>query len=486
MRTVTSEASVGITETCTPGPGFRAATKQRYSDFIVNEVRLSGEPVHLASLPAAVAQKAAEEEELPPPAEAVEELAELLGEGPAAAVLRLDTHERDAARARVEARARKRQKGGGRGGGSAGSHRYLEFTLYKENRDTLHAILQLAQSLHVSQNLFTFAGTKDRRAVTAQRVSAFRLPASKIEQLMARKPFGDSLVASDCTNVQAALEGLRTHGFPNYFGLQRFGANVDAATHEVGAALLRADYPQALRQLDEGDAVAALRLLPRRPSVARQLLEGLRDSGSSNVLAALSRLPKNLRSMYLHALQSWVWNHAASERLRRYGCEAAPHVVTAEEAAARTYSIEDVVLPLPGTKVVMPQNELAEVYTELLARQRLEPASFHHKVKEMVMPGAYRRLVQRPRDLSWQYFRYTDPRVPLARTDLARLRGDPEPQGVADGPRLAVVLRFTLPPSTYATMLLRELTKQSTDLTHQLELNQPHVAPTSAEHAKEE
>jgi len=35
-------------------------------------------------------------------------------------------------------------------------------------------------------------------------------------------------------------------------------------------------------------------------------------------------------------------------------------------------------------------------------------------------------------------------------------------------------------------MLLRELTKQSTDLTHQLELNQPHVAPTSAEHAKEE
>ena len=71
------------------------------------------------------------------------------------------------------------------------------------------------------------------------------------------------------------------------------------------------------------DAVAALRLLPRRPSVARQLLEGLRDNGSSNVLAALSRLPKNLRSMYLHALQSWVWNHAASERLRRYGCEAA-------------------------------------------------------------------------------------------------------------------------------------------------------------------
>ena len=162
----------------------------------------------------------------------------------------------------------------------------------------------------MSQNLFTFAGTKDRRAVTAQRVSAFRLPASKIEQLMARKPFGDSLVASDCTyapaplrlgmlggnhftitlrdvdgsdaadgggdagggdagggvagggdgapsplvpsNVQAALEGLRTHGFPNYFGLQRFGANVDAATHEVGAALLRADYPQALRLLDEG------------------------------------------------------------------------------------------------------------------------------------------------------------------------------------------------------------------------------------------
>ena len=40
---------------------------------------------------------------------------------------------------------------------------------------------------------------------------------------------------------------------------------------------------------------------------------------------------------------------------------AAVHVVTAAEAAAGTFSIEDVVLPLPGAKVEYPQHESAQV-----------------------------------------------------------------------------------------------------------------------------
>ncbi len=48
----------------------------------------------------------------------------------------------------------------------------------------------------------------------------------------------------------------------------------------------------------------------------------------------------------------------------------------------------------------------------------------------------------------------------------------------------AVVLSFSLPPSTYATMLLRELTKQSTEITHQKGLNTRH-APDRAPEAPE-
>ena len=49
-----SEAAVGITAFSTPGPGFLATTKQRYSDFIVREVDpVSGLPVRLTALPEA-------------------------------------------------------------------------------------------------------------------------------------------------------------------------------------------------------------------------------------------------------------------------------------------------------------------------------------------------------------------------------------------------------------------------------------------------
>jgi tRNA pseudouridine13 synthase len=37
----------------------------------------------------------------------------------------------------------------------------------------------------------------------------------------------------------------------------------------------------------------------------------------------LQGIPRTLRSMYMHAWQSWLWNRAASERYRRYGADKA-------------------------------------------------------------------------------------------------------------------------------------------------------------------
>ena len=54
-------------------------------------------------------------------------------------------------------------------------------------------------------------------------------------------------VRAEPAALETALAALRARGFVNYFGLQRFGANVDASTHEVGAALLRSDWQQAAR-----------------------------------------------------------------------------------------------------------------------------------------------------------------------------------------------------------------------------------------------
>lgn len=51
----------------------------------------------------------------------------------------------------------------------------------------------------------------------------------------------------------------------------------------------------------------------------------------------------------------------ASDNKRTTGHLAAVHVVSEEEAAAGTYSIVEVVLPLPGSLIRYPQHSTAQV-----------------------------------------------------------------------------------------------------------------------------
>ena len=61
---------------------------------------------------------------------------------------------------------------------------YLHFTLHKENRDTMDVINILGRVLNlprqVQQKTFAFAGTKDKRAVTVQRVSALKISPERL------------------------------------------------------------------------------------------------------------------------------------------------------------------------------------------------------------------------------------------------------------------------------------------------------------------
>ena len=74
-------------------------------------------------------------------------------------------------------------------------------------------------------------------------------------------------------------------------------------------------------------------------------------------------------------------------------------------------------------------------------------------------------LLPPPPPPQYEVIRYADPDVELAATDLMALEGRqlprPEP-----GRYLALRLAFSLPSSCYATMLIRELTKQPTSTEH--------------------
>jgi len=65
------------------------------------------------------------------------------------------------------------------------------------------------------------------------------------------------------------------------------------------------------------------------------------------------------------------------------------------------YSIRDVLLPLPGTGVILPANDIGDLYQEILARDGLKMEDYGSVVVAYRMSGAYRRLLQVPSHSEW-------------------------------------------------------------------------------------
>ena len=161
---------------------------------------------------------------------------------------------------------------------------YLHFTLFKENKDTMECISWLAKELNMKPSGFQFAGTKDRRAVTVQRVSVYRVLADRMisagQTLRSAEignfeyqPFplqlgelsGNEFVVTlrDCdfhyplpmdsktitegarSIISAAIKNLSERGFINYYGLQRFGT-FSTSTSAVGVRMLQGDFKAAV------------------------------------------------------------------------------------------------------------------------------------------------------------------------------------------------------------------------------------------------
>mmetsp|Transcript_18868 Transcript_18868/g.27822 ORF Transcript_18868/g.27822 Transcript_18868/m.27822 type:complete len:202 (+) Transcript_18868:398-1003(+) len=164
-------------------------------------------------------------------------------------------------------------------------------------------------------------------------------------------------------------------------------------------------------------------------------------------------------------------------------------VLTEDDILAKKFNIFDLVLPLPGYSVVFPQNLCGKkFYEELLKEQDLDLNAFRSKASRYFnLKGTYRSVVVKPNNISLDIRSYTDNTVRLIPTDLDRLKEVHAQSKISDsenvnerqkekendsalvatedtqmdkqqGEKLAVCLVFDLPVSSYATMMLRELT----------------------------
>jgi tRNA pseudouridine13 synthase len=229
--------------------------------------------------------------------------------------------------------------------------------LQKSNWDTNLALRAIAERLRVSRKRIGFAGTKDKRALTTQRVSLWRIKKEEAEAL--RIP-GMRLLPLKYSSRRIELGDLWGNRFtikvytdrrlgqipkkvPNYFGVQRFG-EIRPLTHLVGKAIVQGDLERAVKlylaEVYEGeseepanarrrlaqdwDYKAALQYFPKGLGFERTMLGHL-ALHPADYAGALRKLPKFLMIMFVHAYQSYLFNRFLDEVLRRgLDCKTGP------------------------------------------------------------------------------------------------------------------------------------------------------------------
>lgn len=200
---------------------------------------------------------------------------------------------------------------------------YCHFTLKKNNRDTMSTASVLCKWIKCHNKVIGYAGTKDRRAVTTQRMSAHRVKAERLVNLnKIGNPIGVWLgdfsyshagiklgdlkgnrftitlrevpTNIELDKIECAMKSLREKGFINYYGMQRFGTSL-ISTHSVGALLLNGRWKEACEAIldvkaggmndsfeardlyAKGDIAKAFELMPRNCIAERAVLGVLKN-----------------------------------------------------------------------------------------------------------------------------------------------------------------------------------------------------------------
>lgn len=301
----------------------------------------------------------------------------------------------------------------------SGDHWYVR--IEKRGMNTRDAALAIARATHTPERDIGYAGMKDRHGITTQWLS-----------VPARAPAPETWVLPpDLKLVEVSRHGnkLRTgHLRGNHFtvGLAGVGENGEANARAI------------LARLDERGHVNYF-------GSQRFGRDGRNLGDALGWLAGTTELPRGrerfLTKLYASALQSEIFNRYATRRVQR-GLDRllAGEVVRLANAGA-SFVVEDVAReqprldardlcltgPMPGPKMREAKAEAEALEREVLAELGVSEAALRELGRHA--PGTRRDLLVRPEGASVK----------------------------AEGERLW--LRFGLPAGSYATMLVRELTR---------------------------
>lgn len=357
------------------------------------------------------------------------------------------------------------------------------YLLTKQALGTPEAIDAIARRWNLPRGIVAFAGLKDRHALTRQYVTIQAGPRRGLVQTnleleylgQAERPIHASditgnrfvivlrdLTAKDVAGVNDAIARASRDGLPNYFDNQRFGS-LGLSGEFIARPWCLGDYERALwlalaeenvhDRPDDSDQKRVLRehwgdwrkcqsLLPRseRQAVATHLA-----AKPGDFRRAITILRQDLRSLWLAAFQSHLWNQILAALIRQVcrsdslatqtiGQRELPLFTSLNDVERK--SLDSAILPLPSARLHLDEGPLKGLIDEVLAAEGLELRQVRVKYpRDSFFSKGERAAIFKPADLSHS----------AAVDDLYP-------------GRQKATLQFTLSRGSYATILVKRVT----------------------------
>ena len=351
----------------------------------------------------------------------------------------------------------------------------LYLDLEKINKDTNFVIRVVSRFLQCSKKRVGYAGMKDKRAVTCQRISLFkpnleRLALFEGRGIELRNPeWSDKRIelgmlkgnrfTVTVRDVELPEEELRKRiedcfkqmkkGIANYFGEQRFGG-IRQITHLVGKEFVNEDFKNGVmlylthtvegeeeevrnarkRLAETNDFKEASKLFPVKFRYERAMIHHL-CKYPNDFVGAFANLPKQLRYLFTHAYQSHLFNRVIEERFKEgIGLKSVKgDILTGDNPSA----------PLFGFESKLASGKPGEIERKILEEDGLKLEDFRvKKMAEISSKGARKSIVLKPE-----------------KTKLLSIEDDEFFPG-----KKACTISFELSKGNYATTVLRELMKE--------------------------
>ncbi len=351
----------------------------------------------------------------------------------------------------------------------------LHFDLEKINTDLTLALKIISRFLGCSQKRIGYAGLKDKRAITCQRISIWKPNIERLEKLNLR---GIELRNGSWGKKRIELGDLKGNSFtitirdidlnekelkkrinkcfkemkkgiPNYFGEQRFGG-MRQITHLVGkqlvlgnikkAVMLYLTYPNEKEENEIKKArknlkktknfKQALKDMPVKQKYERAMLQHL-SIHPKDFTGAFAKIPKKMRFLFTHAYQSYIFNEIINKRFE-----------TGIGLGLQKGEPEEKGIPvglLPGYESSFSKGKIGKLEKEILKKEKVSFKDFKlKKLAECSSKGHRKEIVLFPKKLK-----------------IVKIDEDEFFEK-----KLKCVISFELDKGAYATAVVKEILKQ--------------------------